>query len=324
MPTTFGAFRNDGDDGDDGDLFPNDGDDGDDGDRTGLARTNALVAQAMWRTRGDLLSGIAGIGNPVWTAEPLGGKDIFGRWSKKVRARLYSFELLSRLHFEKGADGGTLWSLEAGEDRKFVPKEIKTLKRPLFDSDEEAFRAALSDVIKAQAALRPRRMPEILSQVYLPYPYFARLLNLQPGRHRYTYELMSAVFAFSSTVVMQFKNHLKVRRPADRSPLVQPMLPTPGHGSYPAGHATQCYFAANVLDALVQKKLGDDFSNQLQVLAKVIADNRVIAGLHYKPDNVAGEKLGNALAGLFFARKEVPDSALNWLWEQAAREWKNT
>lgn len=101
---------------------------------------------------------------------------------------------------------------------------------PDYETSDTKLLAALNGVL-AEAALRPDRMDEILAQVTLPYAFYAASLNLQPGRHRYTFELLAAVWRFSTVVVMQFKHAFGIRRPADRSPLIQPVLLTPGHGS---------------------------------------------------------------------------------------------
>ena len=130
---------------------------------------------------------------------------------------------------------------------------------------------------------------------------------------------------------MQFKHHFRARRPADRSVLVQPMLITPGHGSYPAGHATQCFFASYVIAKLVGSYTNgvsttsgptpNDLPNQLDALAARIAHNRVVAGLHYLQDNDAGKGLGQDLGKYFIDRASAKDSAIAWLWDRAAKEW---
>jgi hypothetical protein len=155
-------------------------------------------------------------------------------------------------------------------------------------------------------------------------------LNLQPGRHRHTYELMAAVWRLSTVVVMQFKHSFGIQRPADRSPLVQPVLLTPGHGAYPAGHATQGAIVVEVLKKMLP--LGapnaDDRADQLDRLAARIAENRVVAGLHFTADNAAGKDLGKWLGEYFCARCDIPGgtsptdyTALQWLWERAQGEW---
>src|SRR5262249_44936112 len=152
--------------------------------------------------------------------------------------------------------------------------------------------------------------------------------NLQPGRHRFTFELMSTLFALTDKVVMQFKHFFRIRRPADRSQLVQPVLLTPSHGSYPAGHSVQSHFVAAVLKTLVGAAANSDADVQLSRLALRIADNRVIAGVHYPEDIDAGKPLGEALsryvqfmAGYPASMGAPPALAVNWLWKQAWAEW---
>ena len=144
---------------------------------------------------------------------------------------------------------------------------------------------------------------------------------------------MSAAMQLSGLAVMQFKHFFRVRRPADRSPLVQPVLLTPGHGSYPAGHSTQCGFLAAILADLAGNSFGADLGGQLDALAARIGQNRVVAGLHYQADIDDGLVLGKALAEKHFiplakpgkdaAGNAVVDTPLRWLWDQAASEqWK--
>jgi membrane-associated phospholipid phosphatase len=172
-------------------------------------------------------------------------------------------------------------------------------------------------------------LSEILTQVTNPYAYFALVLNLQPGRHRYTFELMSTLFALTDKVVMQFKHFFRKRRPADRSQIVQPVLLTPSHGSYPMGHAAQSYLVAAVLTNLVVGNAANtDVETQLGRLAERISFNRVVAGVHYVEDLTAGKALGTELAKYFLNQAGAPTvapaestTALNWLWTRAKREW---
>ena len=164
-------------------------------------------------------------------------------------------------------------------------------------------------------------MSEILTQVNVPYAFFAMVANLQPGRHRYTYELMSAALKLSGLAVMRFKHFFRVRRPADRSALVQPVLLTPNHGAYPAGHSTQCGFLAHVLKDLIGASRGADLDAQLDALALRISDNRVVAGVHFEEDMTAGLALGKELGDYFLRKAKVGgQSPLGWLWTKASNE----
>jgi hypothetical protein len=133
---------------------------------------------------------------------------------------------------------------------------------------------------------------------------------------------MSTAFRFSTATVMQFKHFFRVPRPADVSPLVQPVLLTPGHGTFPAGHASQCRIVAELLKAVAGPALADVHKTQLTKLVDRIAQNRVTAGLHYEQDNVEGQLLGAALAKHVETQAAVPDSALGCLWDAAKDEWK--
>ena len=140
---------------------------------------------------------------------------------------------------------------------------------------------------------------------------------------------------------MQFKHAWGVRRPTDRSSLIQPVILTPNHGSYPAGHSTQCWFVAEVLKELIKyrKTAGvitgvtvahqPEIDNQLEALADRIGVNRIVAGVHYKDDIDEGKELGKRLAKYFIAKSTGKNTAggavtagpaLDWLWRKAMNE----
>jgi len=277
-----------------------------------------MLANALLTTGGELARSYFGdISNPDTTISLLDPNVALGRWSRAVRAQLYTFELVSGLTFSGTPPGPA--TLAAGGWPGI------TLQRPSYETGTQPgnLEAALQGVLD-MAALRADRLNEILTQVAVPYSFFAMLLNLQPGRHRRTYELMATALILSGIAVMKFKQHFRVRRPADHSPLIQPVILTPSHGSYPAGHSTQGNILVKVLTALVDSKLGSNTAFQLQRLADRISANRVVAGVHFEEDMSAGAALGQELGTRFLnlARTTTtPTTALQWLWTQAAAEW---
>jgi hypothetical protein len=84
------------------------------------------------------------------------------------------------------------------------------------------------------------------------------------------------------------------------SPQILPMIQTPGHGSFPAGHAAESFMLATVLSALMEAKQPDR-NDRLARLAARISVNRVIAGMHFPVDLAAGLVLGLAVARYFVA-----------------------
>jgi membrane-associated phospholipid phosphatase len=165
------------------------------------------------------------------------------------------------------------------------------------------------------ADLRSERTGEVLSQVVPQTAYWSAIAGLTPERHRYTLELLGVGLRFAMMAVMQFKFLLNCPRPSEYSALVQPMILTPGYSAFPSGHATEAYFAAEVLAALHPKATSaapEELDNrkvdvaslrgQLHRLAFRVAENRVVAGLHFPVDSLAGQLLGVSLAEYFLGR----------------------
>jgi hypothetical protein len=105
---------------------------------------------------------------------------------------------------------------------------------------------------------------------------------------------------------MRFKQAMACYRPVEYNAEVQPMITTPGHGSFPMGHATQAYAVAYVLKKLLKldphKPRHRGVIDQLDRQAARITTNRVIAGVHFPVDSMAGRMLGTALGEYFVGR----------------------
>ena len=112
----------------------------------------------------------------------------------------------------------------------------------------------------------------------------------------------------SNFSVMRVKYSLAVKRPVVFSPQVQPMIPTPTHGSLPSGHATEAFFLARLLWKLLrasgtsQYNQDGTWGDMLMRQAARIAINRTVAGVHFPVDSVSGAVLGLTLADYFEER----------------------
>ena len=71
--------------------------------------------------------------------------------------------------------------------------------------------------------------------------------------------------------------------------LVQPLF-TAGDFSYPSGHSSGTELQARILGTLFPAQ-----SEQLLIRARQVADSRVIAGVHYTSDTLAGIALGDLI-----------------------------
>jgi hypothetical protein len=126
----------------------------------------------------------------------------------------------------------------------------------------------------------------------------------------FSLELVTLAMQFAAVVVQRMKFDLVVPRPAEFSGRIQPMIDTPAFFAYPSGHATQSYAVAAVLMRLVAPSSNpaseprDEMEGFAQIarLAERISTNRVVAGLHFPVDNIAGLALGLSL-GEYLAQR---------------------
>lgn len=156
--------------------------------------------------------------------------------------------------------------------------------------------------VLAWAELRAERTAEILAQIDNQYPFWGMVVPVHNGRMPRTLELLEVATQFAVFVEARFKHELNCWRPVDLSPQVQPMITTPGHGSLPCGHCTQAYMVARILRELLNEPTDGERHIQLQRIAARISINRVIAGMHFPADNIAGRLLGESLAEYMIAR----------------------
>ncbi|MBQ0919153.1 phosphatase PAP2 family protein [Hydrogenophaga aromaticivorans] len=166
------------------------------------------------------------------------------------------------------------------------------------------------DLVAAYADLRADRAAEVVAQLTPPLAFFSSMVGLTAHRHKKTLQLLDLVFALCLHVEMRFKHVFASLRPEAFSPQIQPMIQTPGHGSWPSGHATEAFAFAVLLEALLNAASAEGVATpngtasheQLQRLAARIAVNRTVAGVHFPVDSAAGRLLGTALAEFLVAR----------------------
>jgi membrane-associated phospholipid phosphatase len=162
-------------------------------------------------------------------------------------------------------------------------------------------------LVESYSALRAERQSEVLTQVVPQIAHWSAIAGLSAERHKHTLELMGATLRFVMVTVMQLKAAANVKRPAALSAVIQPMIQTPGYTAYPSGHATEASFIADLLPILMGDPShplavgtfagrSDGVWGQLYRLAHRVAENRVVAGLHYPVDSVAGMALGTMLS----------------------------
>ncbi len=153
-------------------------------------------------------------------------------------------------------------------------------------------------VVAGYADLRPERLAEILVQSEELAGFFDSLHGVAGPAGL---ALLDLAAELATSVAQRLKLGFAVARPVTRSDAVQPIIPTPGHGSYPSGHATQAFAIATVLDHLAGGT-GPLTDAPVWRLATRIAVNRTVAGVHYPVDSALGAVLGVTLGRAILAR----------------------
>lgn len=254
--------------------------------------TDALTAQALERTRGEILrpsdprlppraKGLMPIaGNAAGPARP------FWRWGSQFRVEAVLADLAWRLR------------VQARELKLTATQAVSLSLAP--SAQGLSFIERQIDKVQRAAIEREDRMPEILAQRDDFREFFRVILGLDATTTPILEEVLAVAWYWATPLVMALKNDVAALRPVQRAASVLPVIPTPAHGSLPSGHATMAALTAEILSQLLFN--GDPKHarvQQLDRLARRIAFNRVVAGVHFPVDSAAGYALGLQLAGHF-------------------------
>jgi membrane-associated phospholipid phosphatase len=236
-------------------------------------------------------------------------------WDSWVRASLYLTDFLLGTEWTVSCDPAPEKSTEPHGEKSTKPdsgrikfatngKIFITIERPpimLFNTQLARVRDYMDQ--------RNERSAEILTQLGYPIDYFATILGLNAARNRYTFELIAITQVLASHVAMVAKHHLACRRPDRLGPTVMPMIPTPGHGTFPSAHATEAFAVATVLEGLLAKLKSTKHYPSPEKLRKLvfkqaerIAVNRTVAGMHFPIDTWAGAALGEVIGQIILAK----------------------
>jgi membrane-associated phospholipid phosphatase len=220
---------------------------------------------------------------------PIDDEKQMERWEPWVRAYTAIGEMMQGINFQATTNAfqvlsGTSLIAEIGRPKK------------------STFGAQIPMVL-SWAELRNERATEIMAQIDPQYAFWSSIVYMHPDRTKRTFELINMLLQFCVYVEMRFKHALACWRPVEYNAQVQPMITTPGHGAFPMGHGTNAYAVAYMLKRLLNLDPGyPTVVEQLDRQAARIVTNRVIAGVHFPVDSMAGRMLGVALGEYFVGR----------------------
>ena len=254
------------------------------------ANEHTLLMQALRKSRAK----VARLSDPVVLdafspqVQPLDPRtEPLWRWAPKYRMAAVTAELSSRIVVIERAVY-LLGPRSPGHKLLELPDDFASL--PGYDETEQL------DAVLRAAVEREDRLPEILTQAADIWPFFESVTGVSPAMAAEFAELLRAAHDWLENVLMLLKHNTAAWRPVQRSSLVMPVIPTPGHGSLPSGHATVAAFNAELLRLLMYAQGPQSRLDMLDRLARRIAFNRVVAGVHFPVDSQAGYALGRQLA----------------------------
>jgi hypothetical protein len=259
-----------------------------------------------------------------------------------ARALVLDHEAVSLFRAEPAAGGAFAVIARSGPVVTLMPPDANTLAEQMPE-------------LRTAMDLRADRLPEILAQQGDMLSFFGAQQVLNNDRRRRTMTLLGAAYGAVVSQEMRIKYFCSIPRPIDLSPQIQPVIQTPGHSSYPSGHATEAFAFATILAALrlsqdpsakaagiIPTLLGKlnsalegptaaDPDMMLFRLASRIADNRTVAGVHFPVDSAHGALLGFGTGLVFVAHclgggepNKVPSwtaRGADWSGDFTLRKW---
>jgi len=152
---------------------------------------------------------------------------------------------------------------------------------------------------------RADRALEILDQASAAgaLRYWTGMLHIDPSKEKKTFLLMLVARAIGEYVAMRLKGVYRMRRPAQVYPWIMPMIDGPDTPSFPSSHALQSHLISGMLKLAIPGSTapvfpptgtwppapaGTQVAQALDRLASRIAENREIAGVHFRMDSHCG------------------------------------
>jgi len=165
---------------------------------------------------------------------------------------------------------------------------------------EESVQAAaeMAEVVALEAARTPARAAQARADVAeAASDMFGAVLGpaLTPERMPLLTAMFERLAATEEAATGPVKRAYARLRPYQVNAALHPAAPPSRSGSFPSGHATRSRLAAIVLAAMLPERRGALFAR-----AADYAESRVIAGMHFRSDILAGMNAGTAIAAVLF------------------------
>jgi acid phosphatase (class A) len=163
------------------------------------------------------------------------------------------------------------------------------------DNNSDATEKELEVIFQAQATRTPEQVARIQAEEHYSVNAFANVVGpvlsqATSDKMPATAALLRRVEATATPVAEAAKDDFKRPGPFAVNSRVFPAIQRPTESSYPSAHSTRA-----TIDALVLAQLVPDQKNAILARGREIGDDRVIAGVQFPSDVIAGRVLGKAV-----------------------------
>jgi acid phosphatase (class A) len=192
----------------------------------------------------------------------------------------------------------------ADEAKPFVTSkdiDLTMILPPPPANDSVQTKAELGEVLTIQVTRTPEMEEQAKADAEEDVWRFAGVMG--PKFTRQALPKFSAFFdrvvATEGAVVDPAKDVWKRPRPHQLSDLVKPVVKLSSSGSWPSGHATVGTMMGIILSDMVPEKRAE-----IMARASEYANNRVVAGIHYRSDVEMGKIAGSVIAAVLLGRDD--------------------
>ena len=213
-----------------------------------------------------------------------------------MRSLLTAFALLATL--------ATAHGYAAEEAKPFVTAKEVDLTRYLPAppaNDSKQTRDEIAELLQIQQSRTPEQAAAAVADAQEEVWRFADVMGpkFSADKLPVTSAFFERIAATEGAVVDPAKDFWKRPRPHMISDQIQPIVKKSKSGSWPSGHATLGYLMATLLADMVPEK-----KEALYARASQYAQNRVIAGIHYRSDTVMSRTAAALIAQKLFESTE--------------------
>lgn len=182
---------------------------------------------------------------------------------------------------------GSTFAVQAAEEAKpFITSQELDLTQylPAPPTDDSAqTKAELKELLEIQATRTPEQEKAAIADAEENVWRFANVMgpDFDAAKLPKTAALFERIVATEDVVDDHAKKAFNRPRPYMLDEQIHPLLKKSKSGSWPSGHSTIGYLMATVLGEMVPEK-----RNELFTRAAGYAENRLVAGFHYRSDTV--------------------------------------